>query len=305
MIKKSVKRLSIRQIQALGTVVGGLLYILLSARRQIARQNLKFSHLTRSIHPSRNFMHKVFHHFGTTLVEMVQMSVLTREECLGRIWVQGEEYLTKALMEGKGVIFISAHIGNWESALQFYPLYFQKPVLAVVKPFKNFFVNQWMHTFRSRFGNQLIYTKGALGEMIQTLRRGGAIGIMIDMNRQKQGIPVKFLRHDVTVTPAAAMLALRCKSPVIPILCHRDPEGRQIFKIEPPIPMRRSGDLRSDLQFNTQLMTDVVEKAVCRHPDQWYWMQKRWKTFYPELYPEYFSARQKRKQKKLSPRGVR
>jgi KDO2-lipid IV(A) lauroyltransferase len=62
--------------------------------------------------------------------------------------------------------------------------------------------------------------------------------------------------------------------------------------------MKRTGDLRSDIQTNTQLITDVVEKAVRKYPDQWFWVHKRWKKYYPELYPEYQARRERRHQKK-------
>jgi lauroyl/myristoyl acyltransferase len=59
-----------------------------------------------------------------------------------------------------------------------------------------------------------------------------------------------------------------------------------IAQIEPPVEIRRTTDLRSDLQFNTQLITARVERAILNYPDQWNWMLKRWKDFYPDLYPE-------------------
>ncbi|MGD9080127.1 MAG: hypothetical protein PVG96_12340, partial [Desulfobacterales bacterium] len=57
-------------------------------------------------------------------------------------------------------------------------------------------------------------------------------------------------------------------------------------RIEPPVEIKRTKDLRYDLQFNTQLISDRVERVVRNYPDQWNWMLKRWKEFYPGLYPE-------------------
>jgi KDO2-lipid IV(A) lauroyltransferase len=300
--RRPARILSVRKVQLLGRTVGDLIYLLSPPWRRVALSNLKLIHPEWSPAVSRDFVRKVFRHFGINLVEMLQMSSLSHAECLKSLRVEGAHHLERAVQEGRGAIILSAHIGNWEAALQLYPLYFRKPLLGVAKPVKASYANQWLSAFRARFGNQFVDTKGALREMTRTLRQGGAIGIMIDMNRQKQGLPIKFLGHDATATPAAAMLALRCKSPVVLVFCIRDSDGGLVLKINPPIPMRRTGDLRRDLQFNTQRMTHVVEDVVRQYPEQWYWMQKRWKFFYPELYPEYFGARRRRKQMKAQAR---
>jgi KDO2-lipid IV(A) lauroyltransferase len=99
-------------------------------------------------------------------------------------------------------------------------------------------------------------------------------------------VEVHFFGRRATATPAAALLAIRCKSPVVPIFCHRNRNGDLILKIERPLEIRRTGDLRSDLQTNTQLITDSVERAIRKNPEQWNWILKRWKEFYPDLYPE-------------------
>jgi KDO2-lipid IV(A) lauroyltransferase len=108
----------------------------------------------------------------------------------------------------------------------------------------------------------------------------------MDISRRFDGVEVQFFGRRATATPAAAMLALRCKSPVIPIFCHRNPRGELVIKAKHPLEIKRTGNLRADLQTNTQLITDSVERAVREHPEQWNWLLKRWKDFYPDLYPE-------------------
>jgi hypothetical protein len=99
-------------------------------------------------------------------------------------------------------------------------------------------------------------------------------------------VEVNFFGRRATATPAAALLGLRFKSPVIPAFCHRKSNGDLIVQIEPPVEIQRTKSLRSDLQFNTQLITDRVEDAVRKYPEQWNWMLKRWKDYYPDLYPK-------------------
>jgi len=139
---------------------------------------------------------------------------------------------------------------------------------------------------------------------VQTLRQGEIVAILMDISRRFEGVEVNFFGHRATATPAAALLGLRCKSPIIPAFCHRDEKGRLIVQIEPPVEIQRTNDLRFDLQTNTQLITDRVERAIRNYPEQWNWLLKRWKEFYPDLYPK-SERRQKRIKMKEKKRGLR
>ena len=133
--------------------------------------------------------------------------------------------------------------------------------------------------------------------MRQALRRGEVTGLLIDQAKRSESVDVRFFGKRVTATPAAALLAFRCKSPVLHIYCVREANGQLTFRVDPPLELKRTHDLRSDLITNTQMMTDVVEKAIREYPDQWLWLHKRWKKHYPHLYPEYFARRHRRKER--------
>ena len=70
------------------------------------------------------------------------------------------------------------------------------------------------------------------------------------------------------------------------------------MEVKSPLEIKWTGDLRFDVQTNTQVITDVVEKAVRKYPDQWFWVHKRWKKYYPHLYPEYQARRNRRRARK-------
>lgn len=129
--------------------------------------------------------------------------------------------------------------------------------------------------------------------MMQTLRRGETLGLLMDISRRFDGVAVQFFGRQATATPAAALLALRCKSPVIPVFNHRAENGELVICVEPPVEIKRTHDLRKDIQTNTQAITDRVERTIRKYPEQWFWTLKRWKDFYPDLYP--LSEKRKRR----------
>jgi KDO2-lipid IV(A) lauroyltransferase len=282
-----------------GKTLGMIIYYLDIPHRRIVVRNLKFAFPEWNEDEIAKTARRVFWNLGVTIFEIIQMAFYSKEDFLRNIKITGEEHLLKAVGEGKGVIIISAHLGNWEAASLFSPSYFGYPVTVVARNIESGVVNKAMVKLRSRFGNSVIDKEGALPEMTQTLRKGKILALLMDQGTKKsEGVELLFFGKKVTVTPAAAMLSLRCKSPVLPVFCVRDEDHRLEIIVYPPVHLLRTGDLRDDLKTNTQIMTDIIEKAVRTYPDQWLWLHKRWKRFYPELYPEYIERRKKRRAKK-------
>jgi KDO2-lipid IV(A) lauroyltransferase len=283
-----------------GKILGMLIYYLDMPHRRIVMRNLIFAYPEWMCEEICMVSRKIFQNFGITILEIIQMAFFSKENILQNIRIRGEDHLLNAIEDGKGVIIISAHLGNWEAASLFSTCYFGYPVTVVVRKMELEIINRWVLKLRTRFGNSVIDKKGALPEMMQTLRKGNILALMIDQGTTRsQGVELTFFGKKVTVTPAAAMLALRCKSPVIPVFCIREEDQKLTIIIEPSVQLVRTKSLRDDLSTNTQIMTDIIEKAVRKYPDQWLWLHKRWKRFYPELYPEYIARRNRRRAKRI------
>ena len=294
-INSFIGKISHRHIVRFGKILGGAAYFLDVPHRRIVRRNLRFAYPDWSREKVEHISRRVFQNLGISFLEFFQVDSMSREQLLGRVRVVGLENLQNALKSKTGLILVSAHLGSWETGMLFVCCHIRKPLLGVVKKVRFAPLNRWVQRLRSRFGIEIVEKKGAMPEMRRMLRRGGVIGLLVDQSRRSEGVEVNFFGHKVTTTPAAAFLAIRCKSPVLPLFCVRDDSGRPTVVVQSPLEMKRTGDLRSDVQANTQIITDVVEKAVRQYPDQWFWVHKRWKKFYPHLYPEYQLRRQRRK----------
>jgi KDO2-lipid IV(A) lauroyltransferase len=303
-LKSIIAQISKAHLLFLGRLLGNLLYYLAARWRIVVRRNLQFAYTRSSPEQIQRQAKHVFQHFGISILELLQMICFSEKDVVSNLTIEDKEILIEALARKKGVVLISAHLGNYEMAWQFVPCYLGQPTTGVAKKFRNVHIDRFIHNIRTHFGNRIIYKKGALPEMVQTLRQGGIVAMLMDISRRFEGVEVNFFGRRATATPAAALLGLRCKSPIIPAFCHRDKKGRLIIQVEPPVEIQRTNDLRSDLQTNTQLITDRVERAIRNYPEQWNWMLKRWKEFYPGLYPE-SEKRQKQIKKKEKRRGLR
>ena len=296
-MKSGITKIPRQLIINSGKLLGLLFYSLAIPHRRLVRRNLQFCYPEWSVKEIRELSRRIFMNFGITLVEMLQCTFMSHEEVLNALRVEGEENFNKAFKSNRGIVIVSAHMGNWEVGLHI-TNYYGKPMLGVAAKTRYGWADILLSRSRNRLGNTIIDKKGALPKITEGLRRGEVIGMLIDQSRRKHGVEVTFFGRKATASPAAALLALRCNSLVLPAFCVRRSDGQLTIQVKTPFELTRTGDLRSDIQSNTQRMIDVVEEMVRTYPDQWFWLLKPWKVYYPDLYSEWDARRRKRKAKK-------
>ena len=188
----------------LGRIIGTAAYLVDARHRRIVRRNLRFAYPNWTREQIRHTTRHVFHHLGTTFVEICQLAASPREELAARVKVVGSERWSQALAGNRGLIIVSAHLGNWEVGMQYAACFMQKPTLGVAKKIRFQPLNHWVHKLRTRFGNEIVYKKGALPEMRQALRAGGVVAMLVDQSKRREGVDVNFFGRKVPATPAAA-----------------------------------------------------------------------------------------------------
>ncbi len=298
-MKSFVAGISPKHIAHLGNWLGTLIHALDGPHRRIVRRNLKFTHTNWSEGRVRAHARRIFQNLGVTLLEILQMSCFGREQILRSVRIDGEDHLRRAGRSATGSIFISAHLGNWEMGPQFVACYLNKPMASVARPLHPGMLDRWVLKFRTRFGNTIIQKEGALPEMSRAIRKGVSLGLLIDQGtKRSEGVEVTFFGRKVMATPGAALLAIRTGCPVLPVFCVRNKSGGLTLVVAPPLVLERTKDLRRDLRTHTQIMTHALEKVIREYSDQWFWFHKRWKRFYPELYPEYQARRLRRNKRR-------
>ena len=303
-MKRFGARLPAHFLGRLGSVIGLAAYSLDRPHRRIVIRNLRFAYPRASASFIRSTARGVFENTAVTMLETVQMACWSHRDFRARVTVEGESHMFRALAAGRGAIVVSAHIGNWEVALAYAGCFLGVPITAVVKRMRFGPLDRRLNGLRARFGTRVRYKQQALTKMMEVMRRKEVLAVLIDQSKRSEGMPALFFGKQVVTTSVAALLARRYKCPVLPVFCIRSPDGRLTVRVEPPLELVRSRQMRVDLQRNVQLMTDAVEREVRRHPRQWLWFHKRWKKAYPHLYPEYFRRRSRRKARERDQGGA-
>jgi KDO2-lipid IV(A) lauroyltransferase len=298
-LRHTIAKIPQKHIASAGKVVGKILYSLNRRHRRIVIRNLRFTHPHYSHARIHALAHEVFQNAGITALEILQMSCFSRQDILGRVRVRGKEHLRQVINKGSGAILISAHLGNWEMGPLFIACYFQEPMVVVARPVRPDPLNRWLQGGRARFGNTVLYKKGAVPKAVRLLREGKLLALLIDQGvTRAEGLDVTFFYHPVPATPMVAILARRYDCPVVPAFCVRESDGTLALIVKPPLELQKTSDINGDLKANTQIMYSALEQAIRTYPGQWFWFHKRWKRYHPFLYPEDLARRQRRREKR-------
>lgn len=221
---------------------------------------------------------RVYGNMGITLMEFLRLPGWSSERINQIVSIDGEEHLREALRQGRGVILLTAHYGNWELigaklVARGYPLH------VIVRDQADDAITDLLTRIRAGKGLRLIRREQAPREVLRALRRNEPVAILADQNGGPQGQFVEFFGKLASTPAGPAAFALQTGAPVVPGFGIRHDDGTHTVRFYPPIPLVRTGDRHHDLHENTQNYTREIEARIRERPDHWHWMNKRWRTY--------------------------
>jgi len=269
-------------------IVNGLAllwYRLDRRHREIARRNLEFAYGPELSPEEREPLARaVFRHFALFGWEVLELLLAPLSRISKKVVILGEEHLSGALAQGRGVIVIAAHAGNWEYTVLGYGLQI-RPVAVVAREMDYPWGRALARFLRQRGGNFMVDKQRGLKDILSQLKQNRIVGIVIDQNTTTAGgMLVDFFGRAARTTPVAAILARHRNIPVVPVFSRRLADGRHLMAVFPPIPMHKTKDPDGDILRHLQLQNLAVETWVRACPEQWLWLHRRWKNQFPEIY---------------------
>ena len=264
---------------AIGKGLGALARIVLLHLRRHAQASLQLAFPTLKAQAREQLERGTFRNLGRALGEVTQFPKLNRANIESVVVYEGLENYQQAVAQGRGVILLTGHIGAWELSVFAHSIY-GYPMSFLARRVDNPLVERLAETNRARFGNRSIDKKGGLRDVLKTLKAGGVVGILADLNSaREEGVFVDFFGHQACTTAGVATLALRTGAVVLPGYILWD-EAKQIHRLcfEPPVETINTGNPKDDIVTNTGRYANVLEAVIRRHPDQWLWIHRRWKT---------------------------
>ena len=189
------------------------------------------------------------------------------------------EQYAKTKTDGRGRIILGGHMGNWELQAFSYPLFFE-PLTFLARRMDNPLIEEMILGIRTRLGNKQIDKTNAASPILRTLRSGGTLGVLADVNSHpKEGVFVPFFGIPACTATGIAMLAIRANAAIVPMFAIWDREkGKYFIYHDEIIEPVNTGDRKRDIEETTALCVAATERVIRAYPEQWIWIHRRWKT---------------------------
>jgi Kdo2-lipid IVA lauroyltransferase/acyltransferase len=265
--------------RSLAALMVRLLFALLPKLRKTAEFNLRLAFPEWTDSQRKDVTRKMLRNICRMAAEFAHFPRITRDNIEKVVTLDGNENFLDGKNRGKGVLFLTGHIGAWElssfaHALYGYPLHY------MARPVDNKRVDDLVNRYRSLSGCQPIFKNESARAMLKILNQGGTIGILADQNTMpEEGVFVDFFKKAACTTAGIARVALHTDAAVVPGYAYWD-EGIRKYRLrfEPPVQLLRTGDTERDVYENTQRFAKIIEGIIRKYPDQWVWVHARWKV---------------------------
>jgi Kdo2-lipid IVA lauroyltransferase/acyltransferase len=274
--------------RAAGIGIAKIVYVVHGRLRRVGLRNLELAFPEKGLAERQRIVAGVFTSLGRLLAEVCQFPRYTRENISRVAIYDGFENYERAHNRGKGVLFLTAHLGGWEIGSFMHSLH-GHPLRIVVRPLDNAHVNQLVEKTRTLHGNTTFGKQDFARGLLSAMKAGETVGLLMDTNMTPpQGVFVDFFGIPACTASGVARVALHTDAAVVPAFTIWDPVLRKYrVRFDPALELVRTGNDAEDVVTNTARFTKVIEEYVRRYPDQWLWVHRRWKTRPPGSPPLY------------------
>ncbi|MCK6496437.1 lysophospholipid acyltransferase family protein [bacterium] len=276
---KAILSLGIRPSTHLAAFIGTMGYYLRPELRRIALQNLRDAIGTQTTEQDRaRIARQMFSNFTVSALEVAWLSRWEDLFSWLKIDLDGFENFNEALATGRGVIAHNAHFGNWEVmtaaiARMGYPAH------VVVRKQKDPRLEAWIGQIRNLSGLKVITRGENPVAILRCLKKGGALGLMIDIDtRSNEGVFVDFFGKPTYTQVGPFALARLTGALMVPALCYREGLNHLRFYFGKPWEVPQTEDPARDIFRSAQMASRILEDRIRERPEQWAWFHKRWKT---------------------------
>ncbi len=264
----------VKAAYAIARGISDLHYVFAFKDRKVVSGNLKAIFPHKSDREIRRIRIRVFRNFAKYLVDFFRFSKITRDEVKKYIGIENSHYFDEALKRGKGVVVLSAHLGNWELGgavvgLLGYPLW------VVVRPHKNKKVDEFFNRQRESKGVKIIPLGKAARQCFRVLRNNELLGLVGDRDFSDKGVVLDFFGRPALFPPGPAELALKTGAVIVPAFVVRNDDDICTLKIGNPIEFSPTGSPDDLPNFMRGYIT-IIEEVIKKYPEQWYMFRRFW-----------------------------
>jgi len=273
-----------KPIQAEPSWRARLLYALLPLRRQVVLDNLQRVYGdTADAAEIKRLAQAHYGHLGRLLWEFLWYPWLPRARKLAMVRVEGLDDLLAAHAQGKGVLVLTGHFGNFEVAtsagLASFPQAHGR-FHFVRRPIRPEWLDRLVTRRFRKAGFGVLPKRGGLDAILDRLAAGDLVVFPFDQHAQrKDGVEVEFFGHPAGTFRSLSVIALSTGAPVVPASSWREPDGHHVLRFEKPLYAVEQADANEAIRQSTREFNRALELLIVRRPEQWWWVHRRWKPW--------------------------
>lgn len=273
LIRSVPRKTGIAIAKALATV----LYCVMGKQRKNTIAHLRLAYGDEKTERDiRRISRGVFRHFLTAAVDVARIPIFIKEGMDRHIRADNLHYFETAYKSGKGMILLTAHFGNWE-LLGAWLTWKGYPLRVVGSPIANPRLDALITETRNQAGYFNIARGTETREIIRSLKQGCPLGILMDQDTRVRGVFVDFFGQKANTPVGPVLLARRFGIPIIPAFMHLEKDLTYHVECFPPLRLSDTGDPHQDLLADVRQCSDVYERVIREHPEQWAWFHRRWR----------------------------
>ncbi len=267
--------MSWNQTQALARHTGLGIHQLIRTRRTVAVYNLLIAFPSLAPSGADQLARAASVNFVRSMFHFLRFPALAKSELARRVELQGWQHYEQAAGRQRGVVILTAHLGNWE-LLGARLVAAGAPLAGIARERSNSTVGHIMRATRTATGMVVLDKDEGLLAGVRWLKQGNALGVLPDQHASWQGAPLEFFGRVTPMHTVVARLTRTTGCAVLPCYCTWEAD-RYVARVYPELEMQRSSDKDADLLENTRRMIRVLEAQIRAYPDQWLWVHKRWR----------------------------
>jgi len=256
-------------------IISDIHYLFAHGDRKAVKENLKVIFPEKPDREIRKIRIRMFRNFAKYLVDFFRFQKLDKEYIKKNIRIENINNFNKAMAKQKGVVVLTAHLGNWELggvviSLMGYPFW----VVALAHKYER--VNKFFNEQRESKGINVVTLGKAVRTCLNVLKENKLVGLVGDRDFTEKGIVLDFFGKPAIFPEGPAAFCLKAGSPIVPGFMLRNKEDNFTLVIEEPIEFNPTGSKEKDIRELMGRYIRIFENYIRRYPDQWYMFRRFW-----------------------------
>ncbi len=269
--------LGLKNARYLAKPLAVIFFYLIPIRKNVVKKNLSLAFPDLSDKQINKLAYRNFYSIGISFLEIVALPYSSLDEVSSLVVSENPGFLKSSRFKETGVIFYTAHFGNWELGALHVGLAVDNTLHVLAKKQKNELVAEWIKKGREKFGNKEILLGSSVRELYKTLKEKGSVGIVGDQRGPRDGSRIEFFGQKTSIYTGAAAIALKMNVPIVVAIIERRQDNRYLISFEEISYSDFKGTIKEKEIFITQEYINILQKNIEKHPEQYFWMHDIWK----------------------------